>query len=288
MTTALLETVAAANRPRQFGLLEKAVDVLSHSRALHALYVRGSLAAGTADRLSDLDFIVAVDDPEFASFVRVADALMAAELGAILPGWHDTIVARMGGLGYVYLVAYEGKLHQIDLYLVPASRLDTVLARTTAMPVYLAEDVAARAHSHVDWFINSTLERPHTPAELLTEVLVLGQMIRKRVSRGQRFIAYAEVFALNTAVKNLIKAALAPGSTFYGWYQLPEEIGATPIGRACLADLDALIRGPAVPTGDDLSTAIGRALAVARRAAPDAVTAFGPAIDAYRHYLDLP
>ncbi|MGH3681844.1 MAG: hypothetical protein ACRDT2_16545, partial [Natronosporangium sp.] len=92
----------------------------------------------------------------------------------------------------------------------------------------------------------------------------------------------------NTAVKNLIKAALAPGSTFYGWYQLPEEIGTTPIGRACLADLDALIGGPAVPTGDDLSATVGRALAVAERAAPDAVAALRPAIDAYRHYLDLP
>ncbi|RKN48221.1 nucleotidyltransferase domain-containing protein [Micromonospora endolithica] len=282
----LLDTVAAANLPRQFGLLEKSVEALSHSSAVQSLHVRGSLAAGTADRLSDLDFVVAVHDPSFASFVRVADALMTAELGAILPGWRDTIVARMGGLGYVYLVAYSGKLYQVDLYIVPVSRLETVLARTTAMPVYLAEGQASRPHSHVDWIINSTLERPYSPDELLVEILVLGHMIRKRITRGQRFIAYAEMFALHAAVKNMIKASLAPGSSFYGWYQLPEEIGTTPIGRQCLADLDRLLTGNAVPTGEDLTAALTTALTVAERAAPTVVQALRPAIDAYWHYLE--
>ncbi|MET8263161.1 hypothetical protein [Micromonospora sp. NPDC005174] len=283
----LLDTVAAANLPHQFELLEKSVEVLSHSPAVQSLHVRGSLAAGTADRLSDLDFIVAVHDPSFASFIQVADALMTAELGAVLPGWRDTIVAQMGGLGYVYLVADGRKLYQVDLYIVPVSRLDTVLARTTAMPVYLADGATSRPHSHVDWVINSTLERPHTPSELLVEILVIGHMIRKRIARGQRFIAYAEMFALHTAVKNLIKAVLAPGSSFYGWYQLPEEVGSTPIGRQCLADLERLITGNAVPTGGDLAAALSTALTVAERAAPTILEPLRPAIDAYWHYLEF-
>lgn len=285
-TTTLLDTVAAANLPRQFGLLEKSIAALSASQAVHSLHVRGSLATGTADRLSDLDFLVAVQDPHYGPFVQVADALMSAELGAVLPGWRDTIVARMGGLGYVYLVAYDGKLYQIDLYLVPASRLDTVLAHATAMPVYLAGSQTSRPHSHTDWVVNSTLERPHTPAELLVEILVLGHMIRKRITRGQRYIAYAELFALHTATKNLIKATLAPGSPFYGWYHLPEEIGATPIGRQCLADLDRMITSNAVPTVDDLTSALTTALAVAERAAPSVVQSLRPAVDAYWHYLE--
>ncbi|MFI6242768.1 nucleotidyltransferase domain-containing protein [Micromonospora sp. NPDC050795] len=283
----LLETVAAANLPHQFELLETSVEALSHSPAVQSLHIRGSLATGTADRLSDVDLIVAVHDPSFASFVQVIDALMTAELGAVLPGWRDTIVARMGGLGYVYLVAYGGKLYQVDLYIVPVSRLDTVLARTAAMPVYLADGATSRPHSHVDWVINSTLERPYTSGELLVEILVLGHMIRKRISRGQRFIAYAEMFALHTAVKNLIKAALAPESLFYGWYQLSEEIGSTPIGRQCLADLERLISGNAVPSGQDLAAALSTALAVAERAAPAILEPLRPAVDAYWHYLEF-
>ena len=283
----LLDSIAAANLPRQFGLMEKSVGALSHSPAVHSLHVRGSLATGTADRLSDLDFIVAVNDSCLAPFARVVDALMTAELGAILPGWRDTIVARMGGLGYVYLVPYAGKLHQVDLYIVPASGLDTVLAQTNAMPVYLADGGPSRTRSHVDWVINSILDRPYTPDELLVEILVLAHMMRKRITRGQRFIAYAEMFALHTATKNLIKASLAPGSSFYGWYQLPEEIGTTPIGRQCLSDLDRLITGDPVPTASDLNAALSTALTVAERAAPTVVRTLQPAIDAYWYYLEI-
>ncbi|MFI5936257.1 hypothetical protein [Actinoplanes sp. NPDC051494] len=286
MSTRLLDDVAAVNLPRQFGLLQKAIDVIGRSNAVHSLHVRGSLAAGTADRLSDLDFIVAVHDPSFGPFLRVIDTLMSAELGALLPGWRDTIVARMGGLGYVFLVPHEGALHQIDLYAVPVSRLDIVLARTKAMPVYQADGERRERNSQVDWLINSTLDRPYTTQELLVEILVLGHMIDKRIARGQRYVAYAEMFALHTAAKNLIKTALAPGSAFYGWYQLAEEIGTTPIGRQCLADLDRLISGQPIPDSYDLTAALTIALELANRAALDAVTALRPAITAYWHYLE--
>ncbi|MBO3737996.1 hypothetical protein [Actinoplanes flavus] len=287
MSTHLLDDVAAVNLPRQFGLLQKAIGVISRSQAVHSLHVRGSLAAGTADRLSDLDFIVAVHDPSFGPFLRIIDTLMSTELGALLPGWRDTIVARMGGLGYVFLVPHEGALHQIDLYAVPVSRLDTVLARTKAMPVYQAEgEHRGRNSQQVDWLINSTLDRPCTAQELLVEILVLGHMIDKRIARGQRYVAYAEMFALHTAAKNLIKTALAPGSAFYGWYHLVEEIGATPIGRQCLADLDRLISGQPVPDAYDLTAALTITLELGERAVPEAVAALRPAITAYWHYLE--
>jgi predicted nucleotidyltransferase len=287
VSTRLLDDVAAVNLPRQFGLLEKAVEVIGRSSCVHSLHVRGSLAAGTADRLSDLDFVVAVHDPGFGPFIRVIDTLMSAELGALLPGWRDTIVARMGGLGYVFLLPHEGVLQQIDLYAVPVSRLDTILAQTKAMPVYQADGEHSRRNSQqVDWLINSTLERPYTTQELLVEVLVLGHMIHKRIARGQRYVAYAEMFALHTAAKNLIKAALASGSAFYGWYQLAEEIGGTPIGRQCLADLDRLISGNPIPESGDLTAALTIVLELAERAAPDAVAQLRPAITAYWHYLE--
>jgi predicted nucleotidyltransferase len=283
----LLDDVAAVNLPRQFGLLQKAIDVIGRSSAVHSLHVRGSLAAGTADRLSDLDFIVAVHDPSFGSFLRIVDTLMSTELGALLPGWRDTIVPRMGGLRYVFLVPHEGALHQIDLSAVPVSRLDTVLARAKAMPVYQADGERRERNSQeVDSLINSTLDRPYTTRELLVEILVLGHMIDKRIPRGQRYVAYAETFALHTAAKNLIKAALAPGSAFYGWYQLAEEIGTTPIGRRCLADLERLITGSPIPDSYDLTTALSIALELAERADPHAVAALRPAITAYWHYLD--
>jgi hypothetical protein len=114
---------------------------------------------------------------------------------------------------------------------------------------------------------------------------VVGYLIHKRVTRGQEFIAYSEAYLFNAAAKNLIKAALAPGSRYYGWYQLREEIGSTPIGKECLSDPVALVSAPAIPTAETLAKGLDRVVAIAERTAPEVVDSLRPAIDAYRYYL---
>lgn len=291
-TAIVLDELVTTNRPGQFDLIEYAAAVLTACPAITDLLVRGSLATGTADRLSDLDFVVGIADNHFPVLTAALDTLAAVELGAILPGWRDTIVAPMGGLGYVYLLAHGGTLRQLDLYLVPTSRLTAVTQYTRAHQVfsrpgdpglYLAGPASQQAHE----FITAEQRRRPTCAGLLVEVLILGQMIRKRITRGQHFIAYAETHLLFKAVKNLIKTALAPSSTFYGWYHLPEEIGTTPLGRACLRDLADLVSGPAIPTLPALTESLERIITLAERAAPDAVDTIRLSLDAYRHYLEV-
>src|SRR5258708_4322406 len=82
--------------PGQFRLLADASALLASSPAVTHLSVRGSLAVGNADRMSDIDFIIGVVDTEFAAFASVLDALLSTELGAIFPGWHDSIVRDLG------------------------------------------------------------------------------------------------------------------------------------------------------------------------------------------------
>ncbi|MGW3075162.1 hypothetical protein [Kitasatospora sp. NPDC001132] len=84
-----------------------------------------------------------------------------------------------------------------------------------------------------------------------------------------------------------VKTALAPASWFWGWYQLREEIAVTPIGRACLGDLDAAISGPAIPEAADVTEAIERVLALAERACPQALDGLHDAVAAYRTYQEL-
>jgi hypothetical protein len=230
--------------------------------------VRGSLAHGTADRLSDVDFVVGVHDAQLPSFVDALNALMSIEAGALLPGWRDTIVADLGGVGLVFLVPDDGRLHQIDLYLVPASRIPG-LRETVSTAVILDRQpapAAAPAIAVAESFAAAFLARPRTCTELLIEHLVLAVLLHKRIKRGQRFVAYSEWHRLHTATKDLIKTALAPASQFWGWYQLREEIAVTPIGRACLGDLDAAISGPAIPETADVNGAIERAIALVERA----------------------
>lgn len=285
MSSAVLEELARANRPSQFDLLERVMELFTTSPAVSHLLVRGSLASGTADRLSDVDFVVAVRDSSFPQFVRVLDALMSTELGSIMPGWRDTIVGAMGGIGYVHLVNWDGHLQQVDLYLIPTSMVDRVPDTTVVFERSSPE--IHKSDGDVAQFVTGTLTEPRTCVELVIEVLIVGYLIRKRIARGQEFIAYSEAHLFNTAAKNLVKTALAPTSRYYGWYQLHEEIGSTPIGRDCLRDLAALISAPAIPTKLSLTTSLDLVLAIAERAAPDAVDSLRPAIDTYRYHLDL-
>ncbi|MDI5969434.1 nucleotidyltransferase domain-containing protein [Streptomyces sp. SL13] len=57
-----IEELAHAHRPVQLAVLGDLVHALSATPAVTHLLVRGSLATGTADRLSDVDLVVAVRD----------------------------------------------------------------------------------------------------------------------------------------------------------------------------------------------------------------------------------
>ncbi|MFI9210354.1 hypothetical protein ACIGW7_19725 [Streptomyces sp. NPDC053253] len=297
MTTALspafvglrLAEVAEANRPAQMSLLTRVAQLLSGSAAVTHLLVRGSLASGTADRLSDVDFVVGVHDRDLPSFTRALDDLMTVAGGALLPGWRDTIVADLGGIGYVFLVQHEGKLHQLDLYIAPASQVSALQRKVVGKmlldrpPAEITTSQIEQTRSH----IAELLARPRTCAELLVEHLVLAVLLHKRIRRGQQYVAYAEWHLFHTATKNLIKAALAPASRYWGWYQLREEIACTPIGRACLADLETAITSPPVPRGADVDAALDRVLALTERACPHALVGLSDAVTAYRTYLEL-
>ncbi|GAA4182609.1 hypothetical protein GCM10022252_08780 [Streptosporangium oxazolinicum] len=283
-----IDRIAAVNRPSQFTIMENTINRLVASPAVTHLLIRGSFAHGTSDRLSDVDLVVGIAPSAFAEFVTVLDALAVAELGALMPGWPDRIVPRMGGLGYVHLVEDSGKLYQLDLYLAPSDKIDEITAFTRGHIIYTAP------HSNdetpdpaVAQLVTDYLAMPPTCEQLVVEALVLGWMIRKRIARGQKFMAYAETHMLHTTARSLIRTALSPKTAFYGWYHLDTDIGVTPIGRSCLRELEALITSPPTPTVASLKNSIDRILTLAERAAPDAVNTLRLSIDAYLHHLDL-
>ncbi|MFE2759697.1 nucleotidyltransferase domain-containing protein [Streptomyces halstedii] len=124
-----LEEPAYAHRPPQLTVLADLVQALSGIPAVTRLLVRGSLATGTADRLSDVDLVVAVRDERLPALMGSLDAVMSTEFGTLLPGWRDTIVGDLGGAGFVYLLPHDGHLLQLDLYLCPDSAVDALRRR---------------------------------------------------------------------------------------------------------------------------------------------------------------
>ncbi|GAA1370403.1 hypothetical protein [Catellatospora chokoriensis] len=291
MTLASIAELVAASRPHVFTLLERATEKITASPHVTHVYVRGSLAAGRADRMSDLDFVAGVADEWFEDFHEALDTFMTTEFNAILPGWRDTIVNKMGGIGYVYLVENDGKLYQLDFYLVPASRAEDVPARTTRARLLHARDYVpacdAALRVEIAKYVALTAERPRSSVELMVELLVLLQMVYKRVRRGQHFSAYGEWVMARETVRDLVRSSLVPTSPNWGWYRLEEELSATPIGRACGRSLHDLLLLQPPTNGTELDSLVERCLHIAEMAAPATVAQLADAIASYRAYLDL-
>lgn len=289
-TDAALAALLSHNRPEQFSVLDRAIRVLSGSPAVTHLMIRGSFAAGTSDRLSDVDLVVGIRDEAYADFVDAHDALVSASLGQLLPAWPDTIVPDLGGLGFVHLLIQQDMLYQLDLYLAPSGRIDRIATATRGRLLYTAPDAPAgdrEVAADVDAYVRQQRTTTPTCQQLIVEVLVLTWLIRKRIVRGQAFMAYKESHQLVTAARSLARTALSPRTAYLGWYHLEDELGRTPIGRACLRDLRELAAAPPLPTQASLARMLDTALTLARRVAPDTVTSMQQAIDAYRHYLDI-
>lgn len=101
--------------------------------------------------------------------------------------------------------------------------------------------------------------------------MVLHAMLRKRVLRGQEYIAYGLLHHLHETCRDVIRTALVPHSRHHGWYHLPDEVGRTAIGRECLAELTDALCGPPVPTvvqADQADQALERIVRLSGRIAP--------------------
>jgi hypothetical protein len=285
-----LEELAHAHQPPQLTVLADLVQTLSDVPAVTQLLVRGSLATGTADRLSDVDLVVAVRDERLLALMDSLDAVMSTEFGTLLPGWRDTIVGDLGGAGFVYLLPHDGHLLQLDLYLCPDSAVDALRRRIGPRLLWQAPrtdtgsdaDTVSRVETAAD------LARPAAaPADcptLLVQAMVLHAMLRKRVLRGQEYIAFGLLHQLHETCRDVIRTALVPHSRHHGWYHLPDEVGRTMIGRECLAELADALSGPRVPTVAQADQALERIVRLAGRIAPHAVAALSDELTAYRAY----
>jgi predicted nucleotidyltransferase len=288
--SAALAQLAMEHRLAQLSLLDALMTELSAAEAVTHLLVRGSLATGTADRLSDVDLVVGVRDAHLPALLESLDTLMSTAFGALLPGWPDTIVGDLGGIGYVYLLPHGGRLLQLDLYLCPASAVETLRHRVNARLLWQAETDAhsfaesAEIPAQAGGGEESLAEAAPGCSALLVQALVLHSMLRKRIARGQSFIAYGLLHQVHETLRDVIRTALVPHSRHYGWYHLPDEVGSTAAGRECLAELTAALSGSSLPTVAQADEELNRLLAVAGLIAPHAVHPLAEQIAAYRAY----
>ncbi|MEV6425050.1 nucleotidyltransferase domain-containing protein [Streptomyces sp. NPDC051662] len=283
-----LEELAHAHLPVQLTVLAELVDTLSAAEAVTHLLVRGSLADGTADRLSDVDLVVAVQDDRLPLLMESLDALMSTTFGTLLPGWRDTIVGDLGGAGFVYLLPHGGHLLQLDLYLCPASGVEALRRRIGPRLLWerskSGSEASETARRETAAELARTGSAPADCSTLLVQAMVLHAMLRKRVIRGQQYIAYGLWHQLHATCRDLIRTALVPHSRHHGWYHLPDEVGRTTVGRECLAELTDVLTGPPVPTVAQADEALERIVRLGGLVASLAIEGLADEITAYRAY----
>ncbi|MDX3867224.1 nucleotidyltransferase domain-containing protein [Streptomyces europaeiscabiei] len=283
-----IEELAHAHRPVQLAVLGDLVQALSATTAVTHLLVRGSLATGTADRLSDVDLVVAVRDDQLPTLMGSLDALMASAFGTLLPGWRDTIVGNLGGAGFVYLLPHDGHLLQLDLYLCPTSAVGALRRRIGPRLLWQGpgseETTDEDTQRQTAQELARAAEAPADCGSLLVQAMVLHAMLRKRLARGQQYIAYGLLHDLNATCRDVIRTALVPHSRHHGWYHLPDEVGRTATGRECLAELTEALTSPPVPTVAQADEALERIVRLAQRITPHAVASLTDEITAYRAY----
>lgn len=182
---------------------------------------------------------------------------------------------------------HHDAVYQLDLYVAPSHQIEVIAAASDGTMIFTAGRTPGEDSPVVAEFVLTQLNRAPTCRELLVELLVLGWLIHKRLLRGQTYMAYKEAHQFTAAARGLARTGLSPHTAHLGWYHLDTILGATPLGRECLTDLDTLVTAPPVPTPDSLRRMLDTALTIAGRAAPEALDELAEAVDAYRHYLDI-
>ena len=220
---------------RRDGLVARLEEVVRSDPRLAGLWLQGSLAAGTADPLSDVDAYVAIEDAAFDAVYAEREALLAPLGGALV--WAD---ATTPGLRAVHALL-EGPV-KLDLYFEPLSGVE----RQARPAVRLLVDKAGLGpRLRTDW---------EPPVDAIGRALgVIVRMTRQGATwpvrvlhRGQwSTLAMMELDLINAQVAQLMAVQLDPGLYYTNPFAVHRAL--RPDQRAALdaltaAALDALAR----------------------------------------------
>ena len=224
---------------------------------LERAYVRGSLARGDADPYSDIDLLCIVAPEQFASFIRQVDAGIKERHNPLGDAWVDTIVKDFGGVGFVYLLQTDNGLYQLDLYV--ACRGHPSLTNLNRVPHKQEifrhdrnegdnqnlDTMHYRLHSEmVDQEIRRINSIEPSVSRTLTELCVLGFMIKKCMERGDGFVAGSEFNSWKSCFIKLVRHKFDKQHRDYGFYHVKRLINEAGDDGALYKDLCAITNHP--------------------------------------------
>lgn len=237
----------------QLRMLEQILESLQQFPGLEKAYVRGSLARGNADLHSDIDLLCEVLPQHFASFLAQADTSIKRDHNSVAEGLVDTIVKDFGGIGYIYLLEAEGRLYQLDFYV-------TCQGRPWGSETYRREILCRNAQDDTGAKYQSLLYRLHSETvdqqihrlqniessvgQTLSELSVLGVMLKKCLERGDGFVASNEYLLWKNCFVKLIRHKFDTQYCEYGFYHLKRLAVEVGDGGRLFDDLRAIFTSP--------------------------------------------
>lgn len=247
---------SSTNLPH-FSIFQQVLHTCRQCPGLEKVYARGSLARGDADPHSDIDLLCIVAPQEFSSFLKNVDICIKKQHNTIADGWVDTIVKNFGGVGFVYLLQTDSGLYQLDLYIAcqghPAlDYLDHVPHKHEIFRQCRKENSNPRQDALLWRLHGDTVEHEiqrinsvePSVSRTLTELSVLGFMVKKCLERGDLFVACNEYNMWKNCFIKLVRQKFDTQHRDYGFYHVNRLIVAADDKGKLYGDLCAIIEHP--------------------------------------------
>lgn len=277
MNVKTLNEILTENPPIQFEYLRKLLDLFSQSKYLKSAFIRGSLARNDYDRASDLDMVLAVTPSAYIELINSLDELMSENFNILFKGWPDRIVPAFGGIGFVYLIEYDEKLLQIDLYILPSNRLDKLLNTPNVKKIYQRDEVIDLKQDEsieieINDYINKKFSNFPSIESLLVEAAILAYLIKKRIKRREEFLNYSETILLNRTIRDVLRIIFDPAHKDYGWYHLKETLSRHPTSSNWCLEFEKIILQSTIHNSRSIVICLEFLFNLVREQSPEALT----------------
>ncbi len=195
----------------------KTVDGITH------IIQRGSFANHTSDRASDVDILLIVEDNLFESTIKILDTLIGSIGRLLYPrGWIDSIVPDFGGIGYVYILEYEGRLVHLDVYITPESWSSKILNISEKKILYCKPNFTSNSERKLTTS-RETVEKyllvQDVETEVIFEFLLVLLVATKQIFRSRPTLALKYRYAVIESLAKVIRLIYTPDRISYGFYE---------------------------------------------------------------------
>jgi predicted nucleotidyltransferase len=221
------------NKLEQVHMLRGALDNCKKFGGLYEAYLRGSLARGNADQLSDVDLFVVVDPNNLPEFSEAFDDYIRRKYKPFIPRCYDEHVTDYGGLGFMYLLeGDDGEIYQFDIYFAVKGRTTGNKLQDFVQKIYSKDPNYCWHTSSFDprggangfkmpnktaEYINKFKELPKCEEnfpkiakQLFVEMCVHNYLLKKHASRDDLFRASVDRYFIEKTFIELLRQKYDP------------------------------------------------------------------------------